>query len=250
MAFFDDPSKPQKLRDLKEQNIFYKCSLKKMTRSGDVDVLTARIRDDKMLLKPILKFDEHIYQFPSSIQSSPYEEKEHWLDLSKEEMNYQIIALALQSFSPVTNKYAFEEYEKAFNISEIVRLVKTYSKELSYHFQRTTVYVIAFRSILFEEVRKSSEKRQVLADVDKASHLEANESGGLLKYWFGVPDDEFGKNLATCLWRSKGDAKLGGGGQAHRKGVQIVKNWYQHWQVEEYEFTIDDDVSGYKFGKI
>jgi len=34
-------------------------------------------------------------------------------------------------------------------------------------------------------------------ELDEGSHAEATKSGGLLKYWFGMPDED-GRNLATC----------------------------------------------------
>jgi len=36
-----------------------------------------------------------------------------------------------------------------------------------------------------------------LAVLDERSHAEAMNSGGLLKYWFGIPDGGH-RNLATC----------------------------------------------------
>lgn len=211
---------------------------------------TARIQDDNDLLIPIIDSKCHEYYVPQFIQSSPYGDKEHWIELEREPTNYQIVSLALQSFTATTSKYAFEPYEKSFNIDEIIDIIKDYCKQLNYQFPQTSIYIIAFRSILYEEIRNSSEKRQVLAQVDKASHYEANQSGGLLKYWFGVPDDEFGQNLATCWWVSRNHARLGGGGRAHREGMQAVKTWFKYWQVEEYELTIANHVESFTLKKI
>lgn len=74
--------------------------------------------------------------------------------------------------------------------------------------------------------RKSATCRKELADIDLHTQVGANESGGLLKYWFGVPEDPHGRNLATCYWRNKRDARKGGEGRAHREGVKKVKGWY------------------------
>ena len=58
--------------------------------------------------------------------------------------------------------------------------------------EKLDFYVIVFRS----KVNQHAD-RQLLGELDKAAHLEAVESGGLLKYWFGEPD-EAGRILATC----------------------------------------------------
>lgn len=211
---------------------------------------TARISDDQDLLIPVVAVDSVLdIASVTRIRSSPYHEHRHWLDLTKETINYQIIALALQSFHPVTEKYAFDSYHESFNISEIVQLIKQYSEQIHHKFTNTSVHIVAFRSILHDEVKQSSKRRQFLAEVDKASHLEANESGGLLKYWFGVPDDENGQNLATCWWVSKNHAIIGGGGKAHRSGMKVVKSWFKHWKVEEYQLVVNDNASSYTFRK-
>ena len=210
---------------------------------------TALIKDDFNLLDPIHDPSKplDITQL-THIKSSPYVEPDHLLDLSSLSDEYRVLALALQSFHPINNhNYANSTYLEAFNIDVILELVREYSFQLNILFPSTTVYIIVFRSALYEEVRNSSEKRQFLADIDKASHEEANESGGLLKYWFGTPDDTDGRNLATCWWRNREDAKLGGGGKAHRKGMREVKSWFKHWQVEEYTLKIYEQASGFSF---
>ncbi|KAK6198590.1 uncharacterized protein RJT21DRAFT_49361 [Scheffersomyces amazonensis] len=186
----------------------------------------------------------------TEIRSSPYHDKDHWLQLNTLEENYKVIALALQSFQPIVEDYAFQPYQDSFNIDVIIDLIKQYSLDLNYDFPTTEAYVIAFRSILHEPVQKSVENREFLGKIDKESHLEANESGGLIKYWFGVPDDSTGQNLATCWWTTREHAKRGGGGPSHRQGMSKVKGWYKYWKVEEYKLTIHENVTSYTFEKI
>lgn len=217
--------------------------------ASTVDRHTSLIEADENLLRPVhgahIQLDFNTF---SEIRTSPYFESGHLLELSSLPLNYQIISFSLQSLAPIAErKYAFVAYIDAFNISTIVKLVREYCHRLQYQFPETKVYVIAFRSILHKEVQKSSEKRQFLADIDRQSHIEANQSGGLLKYWFGTPDDVHGQNLATCWWKSKSDAKAGGGGKAHREGMKKVKDWFETWKVEEYEFIIHDNVQSYSF---
>lgn len=172
--------------------------------------------------------------FPSSgrwIISSPYVEQEHLLDLLELEIQHRIIAVALQKFRPVSEKYAFDDYASSFNIGEVVEEIRGLSAK--FDVEIPSIYIIAFRSVLNPEKRNPVDLES-LYDFDKRSHAEANQLGGLLKYWFGVPDGETGQNLATCWWRSAEDAKIGGTGNAHRESVSKTRQWYQLWHVEEY----------------
>ncbi|KAK6461223.1 hypothetical protein DFJ63DRAFT_218971 [Scheffersomyces coipomensis] len=213
---------------------------------------TAKIEIDEDLLIPV--HDPTLSKLNpigiKEIRSSPYHEKSHWLDLTTIPQNYQIVSLALQSFHPIIPNYAFETYYESFNIEQIVELSKQYSKDLDYTFPKTEIYVIAFRSILHEPVQTSIEKRQFLGKIDKESHLEATESGGLIKYWFGTPDDSTGQNLATCWWVSKEHAKRGGGGKSHRQGMAAVKGWYKYWKVEEYQLVIEHNFDSFTFNRV
>lgn len=215
-------------------------------------ISTALIEDDFDLLVPIHDPSKQLdVSYLKKIKNSPYLGLDHLLELTSLSDEYRILALALQSYHPIDNSnYAYSIYLEAFNISIIIDLVRNYSLQLNFTFPPTTVYIIVFRSVLYEKVRNSCEKRQFLANVDKESHAEANKSGGLLKYWFGTPDDTHGRNLATCWWRSREDAKSGGSGKAHRKGMNEVKSWFKHWQVEEYALQIFEQASGFSFDRI
>lgn len=204
---------------------------------------TAHIRDDDGLMVPViapsLAPKLHIESI-DSIRSLPYFEKEHWLALDSVEAAYRVVALALQSFGPTRELYAFDDYFSSFNVDEVVSIAKTYAHRLKVPLAPTRVYVIAFRLRLKEEVQHLASKRQFLAKVDKDLHREANESGGLLKYWFGTPDDVHATNVATCWWRNEADALKGGRGEAHRLGVATVRGWYRKWAVEEYVLKLGE----------
>lgn len=211
---------------------------------------TAKISDDQGLFIPVRPIDAPLEVSEKYIRSSPYYEQEHLLDLDKLDLGYRALALALQSFEARSEKdYAFAAYKESFNIDSVILRAREYAATLgAEEFPETKVYIIAFRSILHLDVQESAEKRKKLAEIDKDSHTEANLSGGLLKYWFGTPDDVHAKNLATCWWRNGKDAKAGGGGPAHRQGMRLVKGWFKHWQVEEYELLITKD--GHDFGPL
>jgi hypothetical protein len=61
------------------------------------------------------------------------------------------------------------------------------------------------------------------------------------RYWFGSPD-EHGRNLATCVWRSPHDARIGSLGEAHRKAAGATRFLYTEWKIERLRLTIKDDA--------
>ncbi|EGV63108.1 hypothetical protein PSN45_004623 [Yamadazyma tenuis] len=197
---------------------------------------TALIEVDRFVFSA---FDADVSQ--RFIQSSPYTEKEHFLDLETLSYEHRVLALALQSFQVTSEDYATGGYFDSFNIEDVVREARAIAARLGKPLQPFSVYIVAFRSKLFDNVRVSAEKRATLGDIDKDSHLEANISGGLLKYFFGVPDQD-GNNLATCWWVDKDYAQRGGGGKAHRNGVKVVRSWYQKWQIEEYVLNVAESL--------
>lgn len=210
--------------------------------------VTATISADAHLFEPVQPPNAPLNLKVGAIRALPYFDEAHFLHLSTLTPDYQAFALALQHLVVRDARYAFDTYEETFNIKEIILKAREYAYELNTTFENTSVYIIAFRSILKEEVQQSVSKRQWLSEIDKASHYEATESGGLIKYWYGVPDDEHAQNLATCLWTNKEDAVKGGGGKKHREGMNKVKSWYKHWKVEEYEVLINQD--GYEWKRI
>lgn len=210
---------------------------------------TVHIKDDEGLTEPIVPTKENFYNTSvTTIQSSPYIKKEHALQLENLDLHYRILASALRSLRPLTtDRYAFDDYDQVFNFEEIRTLIQRHAQEIpNYTFPATKAYVIAFRSRLTEDAKHSAEKRQALADIDKASHIEANQSGGLLKYWFGVPEDTEARNLATCYWTDKASAKKGGGGKAHRVGMTTAKAWFALWEILEFELQISENADTFK----
>ncbi|CAH6722452.1 hypothetical protein CLIB1444_09S03884 [[Candida] jaroonii] len=214
-----------------------------------MSVLTAPIANDSLLFKPINESPDVKEELQKSlIQTSPYLERSHWLDISDYDIQYKLLTIALQSFKS-QGDYANNSYVDSFNIKEIIGLVNYYSRSLNIELPDFDVYIVGFRSCLFPEIRQSSEKREILGQVDKASHEEANQSGGLLKYWYGIPNSE-GKNLATCWWVSSSHAKFGGRGNNHREGVNLVRNWYQLWEIEQYHLNITKNATDFAVSRI
>lgn len=131
------------------------------------------------------------------LQASPYSEPEHHLDLATLDGPLQLFAKALVNMRWITQDFATAPYPQAFNWDSIVDVFSRsmMSEQPDAVQEDLHLYVIVFRS----RVNKSAD-RKLLGELDKAAHLEAVEGGGLLKYWFGTPN-ELGRNLATCKSR-------------------------------------------------
>ncbi|KAK6515529.1 hypothetical protein TWF506_007861 [Arthrobotrys conoides] len=176
--------------------------------------------------------------------ASPYTDKEHLLDLATLTRPHQLLAKALTIMNANTGEYAIEPYHEAFNWDEILIALQKLSKREDYVFPRSEFYIIVFRSRLPFDA-----DRQHLGKLDQDAHVEAVESGQLLKYWFGTPHPVTGRNLATCIWRHRDDAKLGGGGPGHVRAMEAVRNIYLEWRVERLKLVVEDNASEWSIDK-
>lgn len=59
------------------------------------------------------------------------------------------------------------------------------------------------------------------------------------RYWFGTPDAE-GKNLATCVWRSRGDAIRAGHTPGHRKAARATAAMYAEWKIDRHRLVVGE----------
>ena len=123
---------------------------------------------------------------------SPYPEHEHLLNLTSLDTPNRLLALAAVEMEPATEKYATVKYEEAIDWSSLMFTLKSLAAQEGYRWTRHEFYVVEFRSKL-----KKSIDSDLLFKLDKESHIEATASGGLLKYWYGIPDVDR-RNLATC----------------------------------------------------
>lgn len=126
------------------------------------------------------------------IQASPYEEDCHLTDLEPLDVQSQLLALALMSLRSMDEHYRQNSYEEALNWSEVKRKLQALAADAGIEWEARKFYVVEFRSTLKESIDVP-----LLYRLDKQSHQEAAESGGLLKYWYGTPDVKR-RNLATC----------------------------------------------------
>ena len=132
---------------------------------------------------------------------SPYTSRSHLFDLNSVDKANQLLSTALTVLKAVRPDYATAPYISAFNWSEVLERLKLSLKaNAGYQWKEQFFYIVVFRSQI-----PPSTDRSHLDSLDEAAHAEAMKSGGLLKYWFGEPDEN-GRNLATCAcfkWRGK-----------------------------------------------
>ncbi|KAL4796407.1 hypothetical protein BDV19DRAFT_360917 [Aspergillus venezuelensis] len=175
---------------------------------------------------------------PNHLITSPYTTPEHQLDLSTLETPNRLLAQALKVLEPTRLDYATAPYIESFNWPSIISKLHSLAAEEKFSWQRTSFYVVAFRSIL-----RADADGDRLHLLDERSHAEAVRSGGLLKYWFGSKN-EWRENLATCVWRSREDARAGGTGPWHAQARGAARAMY-----EKIEFTTMELVVGEEEGE-
>ncbi|CAK7204607.1 hypothetical protein SEUCBS139899_007365 [Sporothrix eucalyptigena] len=179
-------------------------------------------------------------QSPSSryIIASPY--PDHLLDLETLEPQTQLLARALAVFDKTRDDYATAPYVESFNFSTVIEELKRLQAKERTPWGRRDYFVVAFRS----QIPPTTDYGD-LSSLDKAAHREATDSGGLLRYWFHMPDAN-GRNLATCLWRTPADAHKAGHGAQHRKASGSVRSLYKEWRIERYRLVIEHDIQSWE----
>ncbi|PYH46209.1 uncharacterized protein BP01DRAFT_373211 [Aspergillus saccharolyticus JOP 1030-1] len=171
---------------------------------------------------------------------SPYNSPLHLLDLRTLDPSNQLLAQALTILQPTRPDYATAPYTESFNWTAVLGLLR----ELV-HARHGTVwpaqsfYVVTFRSRL-----RADADGERLYLLDAHSHQEAMASGGLLKYWFGSKDAER-RNLATCIWRSREDARLGGLGPWHKKARGAAREMYESIEFSTLRLRIGEGVASW-----
>ena len=181
----------------------------------------------------------------------------HLLDLDTLEHQCRLFALALSHLRLASPDYAVVRYDDVFDLDALMTKLRSLANQVGVEWKQQDFYVVEFRSKLKHEYDGDR-----LAYLDKESHKEAVASGGLLKYWFGVPN-ACQQNLATCMsdkpltedesltytgfWRSKADAIKGGRGPQHRIARGIIMTTYEHIDIKGLRLTIDDSVAGWRF---
>lgn len=91
-----------------------------------------------------------------------------------------------------------------------------------------------FYGVVFRSKRRDGSASKPLYAADKLSHEEAVRSGGLLMYWYGVPDPHSGANLATCIWASREDASRASRLPLHKEAARLAGEVYQSFELSRY----------------
>jgi hypothetical protein len=143
--------------------------------------------------RDVLAVNEQNLDGGSLLVVSPYTSPPHLLELARYGPSSQLFAKALTTFQPIRDDYAIAEYTEAFNFQEVIEALRSLAKAEGYTWKKTNFYVVSFRSQL-----KPDADPERLFELDAFSHQEAMASGGLLKYWYGVKDQNR-RNLATCM---------------------------------------------------
>ena len=136
--------------------------------------------------------DHHTNNSQNLLIVSPYTNRPHLLDLDTLSTSQKLVAKALTQLAPTTEEYATTPYLDAFNWHTIHQYLKSLIESERYQWENQFFYIVVFKS----QVPPTTD-RSKLGELDRKSHAEAMKSGGLLKYWFGIPNAE-GRNLATC----------------------------------------------------
>ncbi|KIW07179.1 hypothetical protein, variant [Verruconis gallopava] len=201
------------------------------------------LRFDAAASLQVLPGNRHIWpNIPRSYHliSSPYNDANHLLDIRTLDTQCCLLAQALTFLKPIRADYATADYLSSFNWTEVLSILRLLAKDIGHTWTSRDFYTVIFRSQLNAGV-----DQQRLHDLDKTSHLEAVASGQLLKYWFGKRD-EHERNLATCIWRSKEDARLGGLGPNHKRARMAAKELYNEIKFSTWRLIVDDDAKNVK----
>ncbi|TFK25721.1 hypothetical protein FA15DRAFT_589948 [Coprinopsis marcescibilis] len=126
---------------------------------------------------------------------------------------------SLHHFQPITSDYAEVPYEDGFNWSEL-RLPEDEEREW---------YCVAFKS-----QRKAGSNGDSLYEADKLAHEEAVCNGGLIMYWYGIPNPQTGMNLATCIWQSRKHAAAANSRPHHINAMRLAAQSYEVYALSRY----------------
>ncbi|KAF5393533.1 hypothetical protein D9757_000559 [Collybiopsis confluens] len=125
----------------------------------------------------------------------------------------------LHRFRPLDTHYADTPYPEAFNWSEL-SLPEDEEREW---------YCVVFRS-----KRRAGSDGGSLYEADKKAHEEAVSNGGLILYWYGIPNQQTGMNLATCIWQSRKHAIAANSRPHHIRAMMLAKESYEVYDLERH----------------
>ncbi|RSH82748.1 uncharacterized protein EHS24_007742 [Apiotrichum porosum] len=170
---------------------------------------------------PILYLPPLLSGLPHGVKhEDPTHPRNHEFDTRLPDIDPASLALhqALHYFRPNDAQYAATEYNEAFNWDELA-LPSNVEREW---------YGVVFRSR-----RRPESSSLSLYAADRAAHAEAVSNGGLVLYWYGVPDVT-GLNLATCIWQSRSHAINAIAGPKHIEAMKQARGAYETYDLERW----------------
>ncbi|KAG7098537.1 hypothetical protein E1B28_000473 [Marasmius oreades] len=190
-----------------------------------------------LYLPPLLSsLPKNVPAVPLSSENPPLITETHLPDIDPASLS---LHKALHNFHPIDANYASTPYKNAFNWSQLT-LPEDEEREW---------YCVVFRSkrkagsdggcqYLFQLVIVVLNSLflpfEALYEADKKAHEEAVRNGGLIMYWYGIPNQETGMNLATCIWQSRKHAIAANSRPHHLKAMKLAKDSYEIYNLERY----------------
>ncbi|KAJ7188275.1 hypothetical protein C8R46DRAFT_1171429 [Mycena filopes] len=172
---------------------------------------------------PVLYLPPLLSSLPASFASSPIPPKNPPLVTQTRLPDIDPASLslhkALHHFKPYSADYANTPYDEAFNWDQL-RLPENEEREW---------YCVVFRS-----KRKAGSNGDSLYEADKKAHEEAVHNGGLLLYWYGIPNQQTGMNLATCIWQSRKHAIAANSRPHHIQAMKLAAVSYEVYDLERH----------------
>lgn len=88
--------------------------------------------------------------------------------------------------------------------------------------------------VMFRSKRKEQSESINLYEADRQAHEEAVTHGGLLFYWYGVPDILTGFNMATCIWTDPASARVASDLPKHNIAKEHARLAYATFDLSRY----------------
>lgn len=190
-----------------------------------------------------------------AIPSSVFYTKSHLSTLSPEHLAFW---QALHNFGPQRQDYAAAFARLARAVPHPLPLGastngcpvtpnESYIQLIRSVFNYTTISLPAttpdhrYYCVLFRSTRHRSaspDSIRALYAADRRAHEEAMTSGGLLMYWYGVPNVA-GENVATCVWTSREEAIKASRLARHRAAASLAGGVYETYEVVRYILKVD-----------
>ncbi|KAF9071689.1 hypothetical protein BDP27DRAFT_1382340 [Rhodocollybia butyracea] len=219
---FTHPPHPAELKT--KPHIFLSGASSSETARNPHDIPTFDLDSLKEPKSPILYLPPLLSSLPTNLPQSPSLPHEHAplvTETRLPDIDPASLSLhkALHHFRPLNAHYAVTSYAEAFNWHEL-SLPEDEEREW---------YCVVFRS-----KRKAGSDGDSLYEADKKAHEEAVGNGGLILYWYGIPNQQSGMNLATCIWQSRKHAIAANSRPQHIRAMMLAKDSYEVYDLERH----------------